>query len=647
VVYCITMKGEGEDYVFYGDDSVNEFINKIDKMSTKINYKKARPKEEIEQIYIYGFNNARFDNLFIYKKLYERNPSTEYVFAGNSIKYIKYNNINICDICMLYNNGGLRKTAKDFNIVKEKGVFPYKFVNKNNLNYKGLIPDKKYWNTENDFREYQNKEGINFNMKDYTIKYCLLDSEITYLLAKKHIEMCVSQINDRNYNVIDCMTSAKLSVALFQQTFQEDEIKQSPNHIIDKERRAYKGGRTEVFKKYHKKGKLYHYDINSAHPSGMCELMPYKYYKTIKHNDIKTNVKMLVNTNLYKAKVEYKGGNKLFIPNILIRTDKNDIIAVKNSDYDYHWGNELKEAILNGCDVYINEEIKYETKDIFREYIQYLYAERRKAKAVGNSALSLFYKNCMNGLYGKLGQRQYGKTAICHDVKEMFKIIKGDANILKTFEVFEDIIMFEYKTVGDEYSSIGQLVRFSSYIAATTRCKLSAIMRDIGNQHIYYVDTDSIFTTKKPSAEFIDNVILGKWKLEDIALEATFLAPKFYSYKSEEAFKEINITNWNKNDIEDYVEHGYYEKKPEKKSKGIRGEDIKYEDYNKLLNNEIVNIAQERDMFFRSFNGVKIEKITREVTTVFNKRKWIDNDSEAFNTIEEWKDYKILIKELA
>jgi len=40
--------------------------------------------------------------------------------------------------------GSLRDIAKSFNCEKQKGYFPYSFVNKDNLNYVGSIPEYSF-----------------------------------------------------------------------------------------------------------------------------------------------------------------------------------------------------------------------------------------------------------------------------------------------------------------------------------------------------------------------------------------------------------------------------------------------------------------------------------------------------------------------
>jgi hypothetical protein len=79
----------------------------------------------------------------------------------------------------------------------EKKIFPYDFVNENNLNYIGEVPDKKFFNqniSQNDYDNYLKLTNNLFNLKKETISYCENDVKITYNLIVKII-----QVMDKKY----------------------------------------------------------------------------------------------------------------------------------------------------------------------------------------------------------------------------------------------------------------------------------------------------------------------------------------------------------------------------------------------------------------------------------------------------------------
>lgn len=628
-VFCITMYGKIKSKIIkekiYGsyEDCINKFVKFIESITVKINIKRSRPKEAIEDVYIYGFNNSRFDNLFIYESLYKSDDTVDILFTNNSIKTIKYHNVRIFDISLFY-TGSLASVAEAFKLEITKGVYPYTFPNKNNLNYIGSVPDKKYFKTEEDHKQCVNEhKNKKFNLKEYTEKYCLLDSQLVYEIAVLHLHQCLQIINGNICDVQKCGTGAAIALRCYQQVFQDNWLTQSPNKIIQNERDAYKGGRTEVFKKMFKtngKSKLYYYDINSAHPSSMLKPMPYKYIKTELFNDHKLKYDDIVDSNNYLASIKYIGKDKNFIPNILIRS-KGHIIACEDSQYAYHWGIELKEAIKNGCKITVKSCDMYESKELFSNFSNYFYDERLKVKKT-NAAKSQFFKLLLNSLYGKFGQKLFTKRMLLNNCNEMYQIL-GDDKYLCGLSEIGDKILVEYEESDREKKSIGNLVRFSSYIAACTRCKLSEVMRDIGHKHIYYCDTDSIFTDKKPSDKFLDDTKIGFLKLETgehLINTAYFLAPKSYCY----ALDNGKIKN---------------------ASKGVDSSKLIIDDYEELYTGKVKSVVQNRGMFFRSFEGVKIEEHDRSISVVYNKRSWNGNESHPFKNIDEWEKFNDRVKE--
>lgn len=634
VPYCVSLYGNvntkdvEESMFFYGEDCVTDFCNFIEKISDKSYYYKSRPKGKIPCVYIYGFNNSNFDNLLIYKELYQKNPKTKYIFTKSSVKSIKYNNVRIGDIATFYKCGTLRTTCKEFGLEEEKGVFPYKFVNGNNLEYKGDVPELKYWNTQEDRDEYIKTSGSFFEMKDYTVKYCILDSKLVFNLGKIHIGNCQGELNNRKYNLTNCTTGANLALKMFQQCFLDDDITQSPPEIIIKEREAYKGGRTEKFKNIFEAtgdNRMYYYDVNSSYPYSMTKEMPWKYLRTAKSSDVKVdskNIKILIPYHLYSAKWKYVGTDNNVIPNMLIRESKShEIIAVKDTEtYEYCWGCELLEAVKNGFEVTINEINLYETKPLFKTYVNHIYNERLKAKKEGKASMALFYKLLLNSLYGKFGQKAFTTTKLCRNSREVYSELVKNKGILKDFDLYDDIIMIEYACEENVNMSIGKLVRLSSYIAAESRCTLSGFMRNVGHDNVYYCDTDSVFTTKKPTQEMISQSELGKWKEEcKPIVRACFNAPKSYTYRCEDG-------------------------KFDNKCKGIRGEKVKESDYYDLSDGTIKSISQTMTMFRRGFDNVKIFEQERTITPVNNKRIWNGNESSAYNCINDWKNVKYPVK---
>lgn len=616
---------------FYGKNCLKEFGEYIDSISDKTKYFKSKAKKAVKDIIIFSFNGSRFDNMLIYNELHDLNKSTQYVFADNSIKQIKYNNITILDIQLFYNDK-LCNVAECFKLKISKSVFPYSFPKEDNLNYIGEVPQLKFWNSEDDMNEYIKENGNTFDLENYTKKYCILDCKLTYQIARLHLNQCVGIENDKFFNTALKSTGASLAMALFQQVFQKKILVGSNEIELKKEKEAYCGGRTEVFKKkFISDGttKLYYYDRNSSYPASMTQMMPYQYLRTIKLKNMiydMTNIDELEDYYLYSVKYKYMGNDEHHIPNLLQRTDKGRIIAVKECDkFTYKWGIEIKNSIKNNYEIIINEVNQYIGDYTFKEYAESLYAKRLIAKK-DNAALSAYLKLCLNSLYGKMGQKPHTTKIIVNHPDDAYNII-SDKGIIKSFTNVNDKFFVEYVTLEDD-KSIYQLTRFASYIAACARTALADMMDHLGHSNIYYCDTDSVFTTQKPDACYISQDKLGLWKNEygtddnkNYIVEAHFLAPKCYTYTKPGNLKTfIN------------------------KTKGLKGDDLDHKELIQLSNGEVDNVTQEKPMFFRSFENIKVKPQVRTLMSVFNKRIWTGDISEAYQTIEDF-EYNLKVYE--
>ena len=588
---------------FYGFNCVIEFVKYLIDISTKLNHTKTRTITQNKYIYIYGFNNTNFDNIYIFNEIKNNINYVDFTFSNNGIKYIEFDNVKIFDLCLYY-QGSLKNISKNFKLEDNKAVYPYKFVNKDNINYIGNVPEIEYWNDVKDYEEYINLNGLSFDLKEYSIKYCMLDAKLTHLISLEHLKLSVGQIKGINYNVSTSQTCSALSMKIYNQVFQTDDLYQSPDKIYIKEKQSYKAGRVDVFKKaYNNKDNiLYYCDRNSSYPASMLGEMPYKYISTdcINHT-ITRNYNFFVDTNLYLAKSKYIGTNKNVIPNLLTRSKNKEIKSTLETEWDYFWGVELKEAIKNDFNIWVQEVNIYETKILFKEFVEYFYNERQKNKNINNS-LYIFYKTILNSFSGKFGQKAHTQTKLLNENENWMNYINKDTHLID-IKFIGNNTLIKYENKINEDLSIGKLVRFISYITANARSNLSEIMRDVGHDNIYYCDTDSIFTSVKPNNIFLDNNLLGKWKIEDEIKEAYFIGKKSYAYKN----------------IDDKIIN---------KCKGVDASKINFNQYKNLTDD--TNIKVVKNMFYKSYNGVKIISTERTIRTTYNKRIFDGNNSTAY-----------------
>jgi hypothetical protein len=143
VPYAIGIYDGNESYSFYSTD----FMNPYKMMENAIEHLMKR-KYHNYKVYLHNLSN--FDGIFLLKILTSLSEKINILIREGRIIDIKFkfgsnNYILYFRDSYLLLPSSLRKLAINFN-VKEKGLFPYKFVNENNLEYIGKTPNISFFN---------------------------------------------------------------------------------------------------------------------------------------------------------------------------------------------------------------------------------------------------------------------------------------------------------------------------------------------------------------------------------------------------------------------------------------------------------------------------------------------------------------------
>lgn len=404
---------------------------------------------------------------------------------------------------------------------------------------------------------------ISIKLKDYNIEfadsYKLLPTSLeklieTFNIEHKKIEIDFSKkhkynekklndhlINDCKalYEILwkvykeDCMlrlTIASQSLKLFETKFFNGAI----YNLTDKQdlhfrNNFYRGGRVEVYRTYGTN--LYYYDINSLYPYVMLNKMPiYPPIKTFRYKKDKIGfykIKLKQDTDYFISPLIYKDkiGSTYYV-----NGNKGDEFNVSSAELDLL---NVKYEIING--------IYFDSGDyIFNDYIEHYYNIKVNAK---NETERYLAKLKLNSLYGKFGQKLNGET-----------LIRGYMEGSKVYDASNDLFLI------DEKRNIKfKGVHIAAYITSLARTELMKKIYEIGEDHIYYCDTDSIFTDKPIET----GKGIGEWKLEDKVLEAIFISPKVYGYFNEQCVKIVKYKGFKKDSFSyDDIRQLYFNNKP-------------------------------------------------------------------------------------
>lgn len=394
-------------------------------------------------------------------------------------------------------------------------------------------------------------------------------------------------------------------------------------------REGYYGGRVEIYKFSGKN--LNYYDVNSLYPTVMQKYN----YPTGKHIIMKghENISKIIHDGylgMIKAKITYPKSLICLLP---VRT-KEGTIYPHGTFIGNYTSVELLQAEKEGAKIEYIEGIFWLKKDrVFKEFVSDFYELKRTSKGAKKEISKLILNSC----YGKFGQ------------KRTKQIIISESEALKKRK---DII--GYNVLGDDNSSMRFYSKdeesyrnrninpiYAAFITAYARIYLYRFLKEIGFDHIYYVDTDSIISDKELDSKYIDDKELGLFKKEYPCVdEGYFVSPKLYAlrikelYNSERFDKLSKLYNCFVNGemiFYDIIKaKGVYKEFTEKMSlekfkQIVQNKNFKFENKNMIGFKQKFN----RLAFKNGDNFVNLDIANKELLCTYNKRVRNGNVTEA------------------
>lgn len=492
---------------------------------------------------VYVHNLSKFDGIYLLNVL-KRIGDTNIKITRKDGKFINikviYNDkytINFRDSLLIL-PVSLSKLAKSFEL-EDKGVFPYKFLdnkyNKDiNLNYRGEMPDKIYFNIS--YEEYNKlsrlypntlnnwfSESDSWDLRKETIKYCELDCELLYQVLTKYNEYIFKYFK---LNINKYPTLPSLAFAIFRANFlPEAQIPLLNEDLNIDIRQSYSGGSVDVYKPYGEN--IIGYDVNSLYPFVMKNMQMPVGIPTYFEGDI-TQFEDISN-KLGFFQVEIQAPDNLKHPIIQTKVEtKGGIRTVSplGSWTDWIFSEEMNNAKTFGYKFKIKKGYLFDKANIFNNYIETLY-EIKKASHK-DEPMYLISKLLMNSLYGRFGMNQIlEKSVIIND--DEIDLLIDDHTITDQTQLSNNKSLVNLYHDNDKYNfnSDNINVAIASAISSYARIHMTKFKNN-PEFNLYYSDTDSIYVDKPLHPVFVGAEI-GELKLENSFKEAIFLAPKVYS----------------------------------------------------------------------------------------------------------------------
>lgn len=202
--------------------------------------------DKSNKLLVYAHNLSGFDGIFLLKHLLQFGKVEPLLFHGRLISIkVKLNQVGYTDKTIIFQDSflllplSLRALCKAFNIITNKGYFPFKLTD---IFYNGFLPKFEFW-TGIDLTSYGNLI-IEFNSKNWSfmnesIKYCNLDCKCLYdILIKFNLLI----FNEFQVNITKSLTLPALAMRIFKINFMpKDSIYQILGRPEEAIRESYTG----------------------------------------------------------------------------------------------------------------------------------------------------------------------------------------------------------------------------------------------------------------------------------------------------------------------------------------------------------------------------------------------------------------------
>ena len=283
--------------------------------------------------------------------------------------------------------------------------------------------------------------------------------------------------------------------------------------VTKQERRAYYGGRSEVFRMGEFDRMVYHLDANALFPYVMREgYFPNYLYRYEQRPDY-LELLPAIDWSASVAEVELCTQEN----NYPVRTD-TAIIFPTGTFRTVLCGTELYRAFTTGSIRKVGSWSEYKLAPLFTLWVDELWAMRMQYRAAGNLLYEQFTKRIMNSLYGKFAQLTPAWVNQPNDYSmQPF-----------TTESRYDCIAAEwstYRSVGWQVQKLckrtekpGSFYAIAAFVTAAARTYMDNLRRMAGQKNVYYQGIDSLIVNKYGLSNLngggvISDTLLGRMKV--------------------------------------------------------------------------------------------------------------------------------------
>lgn len=530
VPYLFVLKTPNDSLSFFYESDgsmIPNFLNFVEKESIKLCLEKA----------CIFTHNINFDGFILIEYFLENAIPFKWFLRNLNLYFLSFTYKGFpIEIRCSYKILGCSVAKLGFLLNEPKKIFPYKFVNKSNLNFSGPIPEVYFFDSLEDRIQFKKIWGDFFNLKEVIIDYALRDVNIVESSLNEVFKISKKNSFSKSYSF------SSYSYKLFKSKYDTKKI--CINRLSVQERNfienSYFGGRTEIFGNT-LDGIIHRFDFPGMYGSCMKEKFPYG--KTFIDNPKDFNY-----PGFYTVTVK----SQLKIPILPIRSSNGKIIYPNGTFTTCLSRDEFIFFIEKGGKIEkIHSALLFENEDyVFKEFVE----DFDKIKSKGGFH-KLYGKQVINSLYGSFAlRRDNNKYVILYSENELNFLEKEFR--LKSFMKYGKIIIACVQNDSFLNPREDRNISYASFISSKARIKLHKNVFAVDDHYtkkygskykLLYLETDSI-DVSLPENCLNESVLDVRW--DKIYKKGVFISPKFY-YLSEDGRPKIKGVSDSKYEYEE------------------------------------------------------------------------------------------------
>lgn len=527
----------------------------------------CRSKYNRYKIYIH--NLANFDGIFLLNALADIGELNVLMNKEKLISFdfhFRPSLLNKSEIVLYFRDSyqilisSLKNLGNSFKVNSLKTIFPYKFINENNLDYVGYVPPFNYFDniTSDEYFNYLSVFKGNWNLKEEAIKYCQQDCKSLYEIIFKFNKLYYDNFK---ININDHVTLSSHCFRIYQSHFMKKEtICMIYGNDYENIRKSYTGGATDMYIPFNNQidnELVYGYDVNSLYPFIMSKFkMPVRNMQYFE-GDIRAKEPNAFGFFFCRIETPKYLEHPILQTHCLTNSGLKTISPLGSYE-DLIFSPEMDNAIKHGYKFEILNGYTFDGEVIFKDYVDTLYNFRLNYPK--SDPMNLIAKLFLNSLYGKFGMSDKFDEIKVITEKEFNSLTNLNKMSITDVIKLSKKFLIKFKNIDNDIELDNKNFNINIAIASAITSYARIFMSQFKNNSdlkLFYTDTDSIYTNLNPDLMnklypgIVNPKELGKLKLENVSKKAIFLSPKCYGlldldnnfkYKVKGLSNKVNLT---------------------------------------------------------------------------------------------------------